>query len=69
MASGSLKPAKNGGVIVSIDGIQPDKGNETVYVGRSALTGRVLTAENVISSETEVMKQRNGSSEDVDFRQ
>lgn len=46
----------NGGIIVSVDGIQPDKGNETVYVVRDALTGRVLAAEQVISSETEVMK-------------
>src|SRR5256712_14141756 len=47
---------KNGGIIVSVDGIQPEKGNETVYVVRDALTGRVLAAENVTSSETEVMK-------------
>jgi len=48
---------KNGGIIVSIDGIQPDKGNETVYIVRDALTGRTLAAENVSSSETAVMKQ------------
>jgi hypothetical protein len=47
---------KNGGIIVSVDGIQPEKGNETVYVVRDALTGRVLAAENVTSSETEVIK-------------
>src|SRR5713101_3382818 len=47
---------KNGGIIVSVDGIQPEKGNETVYVARDALTGRVLAAENVTSSETAVMK-------------
>src|SRR5437868_885106 len=47
---------KNGGIIVSVDGIQPEKGNETVYVVRDALTGRVLAAEQVTSSETEVMK-------------
>jgi hypothetical protein len=47
---------KNGGIIVSIDGIQPEKGNETVYLVRDALTGRVLCAENVTSSETAVMK-------------
>jgi hypothetical protein len=47
---------KNGGIIVSVDGIQPEKGNETVYVVRDALTGRVLAAENVTSSETTVMK-------------
>src|SRR3989441_9773331 len=47
---------KNGGIIVSVDGIQPDRGNETVYLVRDALTGRVLVAENVTSSETAVMK-------------
>ncbi len=47
---------ENGGIIVSVDGIQPDRGNETIYLVRDALTGRILAAENVISSETEVMK-------------
>ena len=47
---------KNGGIIVSVDGIQPDKGNETIYLVRDALTGRVLSAEQVTSSETAVMK-------------
>src|SRR3989440_1324828 len=47
---------KNGGMIVSVDGIQPDKGNETIYLVRDALTGRVLAAENVTSSETAMMK-------------
>lgn len=46
----------NGGIIVSVDGIQPEKGNETIYVVRDALTGRVLAAEQVTSSETAVMK-------------
>ena len=46
----------NGGIIVSVDGIQPDRGNETIYLVRDALTGRMLVAENVLSSETEVMK-------------
>ena len=47
---------ENGGIIVALDGIQPEKGNETVYLVRDALTGRVLAAENVTSSETAVMK-------------
>ena len=47
---------KNGGIIVAVDGIQPEKGNETVYVVRDALSGRVLAAENVTSSETAAMK-------------
>lgn len=47
---------KHGGIIVSVDGIPPEKGKETVYLVRDALTGRVLAAENVTSSETAVMK-------------
>jgi hypothetical protein len=34
-----------------------DKGNETLYLVRDVLTGRLLVAENVASSETEMMKQ------------
>jgi hypothetical protein len=47
----------NGGLIIAIDGIQPDKGNETVYLVRDVLTGRVLAAENVRVSDTETIKQ------------
>jgi hypothetical protein len=47
----------NGGLIISIDGIQPEKGNETVYLVRDVLTGRVLTADNLTHSEKEVMKR------------
>jgi hypothetical protein len=47
---------QNGGLILSIDGIQPDKGNETVYLVRDVLTDRVLAAENVRSSTTAVIK-------------
>ncbi|GAC1353879.1 MAG: hypothetical protein NVSMB38_30580 [Ktedonobacteraceae bacterium] len=47
----------NEGIIVSMDGIQPDRGNETIYLVRDALTGRVLAAENVTCSEIVVLKQ------------
>lgn len=47
----------NGGLIISIDGIQPDKGNETVYLVRDVLTGRLLAAENVHLSDTATIKQ------------
>jgi hypothetical protein len=46
-----------GGLILSIDGIQPDKGNETVYLVRDVLSGRVLAAENVRLSDTETIKR------------
>lgn len=45
----------NGGVILSIDGIQPDKGSETIYLVRDVVTGRLLAAENVRSSDTATM--------------
>lgn len=41
----------NGGIILSIDGIQPDKGNETIYLVRDVITGRLLAAENVHRSD------------------
>jgi hypothetical protein len=47
----------NGGLIISIDGIQPDKGNETVYLVRDVLTGRVLAAENVRVSDSATIKR------------
>jgi hypothetical protein len=48
---------KNKGIVLSIDGIQPDKGNETIYLIRDVLTGRILNAENVTESTKERLKQ------------
>jgi hypothetical protein len=48
---------KNTGIVLSIDGIQPEKGNETIYLIRDVLTGRILTAENVTESTKERLKQ------------
>jgi len=48
---------KNGGIIVSIDGIKPDVGNETVYSIRDVLTGRLLNAENVTESGVSRLKE------------
>jgi len=48
---------KNGGIIVSIDGIKPDVGNETVYMVKDVLTGRLLNAENVTESGVERLKE------------
>jgi len=44
-------------MLLPIDGIQPDKGNETIYLVRDVLTGRILTAENVTESTKERLKQ------------
>jgi hypothetical protein len=48
---------KNKGILLSIDGIQPDKGNETIYLMRDVLTGRMLHAENVTESTKERLKE------------
>ncbi len=34
---------ENKGLLLSVDGIQPDNGNETIYLVRDVLTGRILT--------------------------
>lgn len=47
----------DGGFILSIDGIQPDKGNETIYLVREVSTGRLLHAQNVTTSDTATIKE------------
>ncbi|MBK9941538.1 MAG: hypothetical protein IPP13_07955 [Kouleothrix sp.] len=49
------KARANGGIIISIDGIQPDKGSETIYLVRDSVTGRLLAAENVRINDTMTM--------------
>jgi hypothetical protein len=41
-----------GGIVLSIDRIQPEKGNKTVYLLREVRLGRVLVAQNLLSSAT-----------------
>lgn len=41
---------QQGGIVLSIDGVQPEKGNETLYLVRDVLSGRVLEGENLLSS-------------------
>ncbi|MCM3763295.1 transposase, partial [Alkalihalobacillus oceani] len=41
---------EHGGIILSIDGVQPEKGNETLYVIREVLSGSILAAQNLKSS-------------------
>src|SRR5947209_7192000 len=48
---------KNKGIVLSIDGIQPDKGNETIYLLRDVLTGRILNADNVTESTKDRLKE------------
>ena len=47
----------NKGIVLSIDGIQPDRGNETIYLLRDVLTGRILHADNVTESTKERLKE------------
>jgi hypothetical protein len=48
---------KNKGIVLSVDGIQPDKGHEPIYLIRDVLTGRILNAEKVTESTKERLKQ------------
>ncbi len=48
---------KHTGIVLSIDGIQPENGNETMYLMRDVLTGRILHAENVTESTQERLKE------------
>lgn len=41
--------ALNGGIVLSMDGVQPEKGNETLYVVREVFSGTVLAAQNMKS--------------------
>jgi hypothetical protein len=47
----------NKGLLISIDGIQPDAGNETIYLVRDVFTGRILNAENTTESTKERLMQ------------
>ncbi len=44
------------GIILSIDGIQPEKGNEVLYILRDVLSGEVLWSGNLLSSDVESIK-------------
>jgi hypothetical protein len=48
----------NGGLLLALDGIQPDKGHETIYLIRDLLTGHLLGAQNLLSSEAAVIQER-----------
>lgn len=48
-----IKELRNlGGIVLAIDGVQPEKGNETLYILRDVRLGRVLVAQNLLSSAT-----------------
>lgn len=41
---------QQGGILLAIDGVQPEKGNETLWLLRDVRSGRVLVARNLLSS-------------------
>ena len=49
---------QSGGIALSIDGIQPEKGNETLYQLREVRLGRVLVAQNLLK-ECHARKSKN----------
>lgn len=44
---------KIGGIVLSLNGVQLENGNETLWVVRDVLTGTTLKAENIIVSDTD----------------
>lgn len=44
---------RSSSIILALDGIQPDKGNEPMYLLRDVLTGRILHADHVTESTKE----------------
>ena len=46
-----------GGIILAIDGVQPEKSHETLYILREVRSGRVLVAKTLLSSATPEIEQ------------
>lgn len=44
---------ENGGIVLAIDGVQPEKGNSTLYVLQDALTSKVLYADYLSNSSSD----------------
>lgn len=51
------KIEENGGILLAIDGVQPEKGNETLWILEDLLTGNTLLAKNLLSSTTDEIKK------------
>ncbi|MFD2327997.1 transposase [Cohnella sp. GCM10020058] len=48
---------EHGGLLLSLDGVQPEKGNETLYVVREGFSGTIVAAKNLKSGSAEELKQ------------
>jgi hypothetical protein len=58
---------QHGGIMISMDGVQPEKGNETLYVVREVFSGTILVAKSVKSSSAEELKNLIQPVIDLDF--
>lgn len=58
---------QHGGIMISMDGVQPEKGNETLYVIREVFSGTILVAKSVKSSSAEELKSLIQPVIDLDF--
>ncbi|MBN2981778.1 transposase [Cohnella algarum] len=47
----------HGGIMISMDGVQPEKGNETLYVIREVFSGTILAAQSLKSGSAEELKK------------
>jgi len=47
---------ENKGIMLSMDGVQPEKGNETLYVVREVFSGTILAAQNLKSGSASELK-------------
>ena len=56
---GRLAPAvqEHGGIILALDGLQPEQGNEQLWVVREVLTGTVLNAANLQQASAPVLER------------
>lgn len=59
---------EHGGIMISMDGVQPEKGNETLYVIREVFSGTILVAKSVKSSSSEELKELIQPVIDLGFR-
>jgi len=46
---------EHGGIVLSLDGLQPEKGNEQLWIVREVLSGTVLSGENLRSASEDVL--------------
>ncbi|AFC28430.1 MULE transposase, conserved domain protein [Paenibacillus mucilaginosus 3016] len=58
---------EHGGLLLSMDGVQPEKGNETLYVVREGFSGRILAAKNLKSGSCSELKALLKPVKDLDY--